>query len=457
MTTTNNIETTNKPTHKNRIIMFISILIVIPISIIITLISRSTTTIKATDVADDSNYWDSNPLIMLSDLATPTEKELIQWGADNGCKFKSSALKWPVITKLGRGMVAARDISYGEPLFWISKSCQFKLSNAPQYLREIIAACPSNIWFPGDDFGQLTLFLMDAKVRGRNSYWFPYINALPQVIDTPTNGWNGDELHELQFDEVLREMIGSLQFREYVYSQIIQANKGNIHIANYSIHVFSYAWTVVETRAWGIPEENGRILNPFVDLLNHDASEETKVLISKERTIFYSGAVKAGEEVYNSYGKKHNRDLLYYGFALKDNVHESMEIPKYPTLKWHPFYTPIEYKFGPTPESSFNIRLRYRLCHQDLDEELNKLPTTLAYDENILWNNNNISNRKRNALAFRISRKKLIQAHVNFCKQMEEALGCLPESKIKWGNNIRLARMAWEIGYDTIVLGVGRV
>ena len=65
-------------------------------------------------------------------------------------------------------------------------------------------------------------------------------------------------------------------------------------------------------------------LVPYADMLNHFRPRETRWTFSQKEYCFTITTIKhlkAGQQIYDSYGKKCNsRFLLNYGFAVEDNA-----------------------------------------------------------------------------------------------------------------------------------------
>lgn len=93
----------------------------------------------------------------------------------------------------------------------------------------------------------------------------------------------------------------------------------------FTVHDFSWARMMVASRNFGITIDKSKTdaLVPFADMLNHFRPRETKWTFDQDTycfTISTLKKLKAGHQVYDSYGKKCNsRFLLNYGFAVEKN------------------------------------------------------------------------------------------------------------------------------------------
>jgi hypothetical protein len=96
-------------------------------------------------------------------------------------------------------------------------------------------------------------------------------------------------------------------------------------LSTYTLNGFNFAWNCVQARAFGrrLP---WTAMVPFADCLNH-TNVQTKYDYNVHNNgvfrLFPSGhnSYGAGCEVFNSYGRRPNDNLLLdYGFALLDNM-----------------------------------------------------------------------------------------------------------------------------------------
>ena len=101
----------------------------------------------------------------------------------------------------------------------------------------------------------------------------------------------------------------------------------------WGLAAFEFAWGTIQARAFGrrLP---WTALVPFADLLNH-GNVATKYHFEPPPCgeaifrLFPSGgnAYRAGAEVFNSYGRRPNDNLLLeYGFAMLDNEHDGVDL-----------------------------------------------------------------------------------------------------------------------------------
>lgn len=94
---------------------------------------------------------------------------------------------------------------------------------------------------------------------------------------------------------------------------------------------FAFAWNTIQARAFGrrLP---WTALVPFADCLNHTNVQTKYDYHMNENGLFRlfptgSNQYKKGDEVFNSYGRRPNENLLLdYGFSMLDNEWDEIEV-----------------------------------------------------------------------------------------------------------------------------------
>lgn len=201
----------------------------------------------------------------------------------------------------------------------------------------------------------------------------PYINALPEVVDSPIV-WNpresamlghtnlGNSLRErfynifkqwydlLEENEILTQYKSNIQqdielFNNWdtqntqqIYDQIVvkTVNVSQVqHWCSFSAYLWSHL--IFTSRAFpeyvinpGQCEESAIMLLPIIDLLNHDYQSKVE-WSSNDRHDFnltlLGNDFKEGDELFNNYGGKGNEELLNgYGFVLDENIFDSASL-----------------------------------------------------------------------------------------------------------------------------------
>ncbi|KAB8239371.1 SET domain protein [Aspergillus alliaceus] len=179
-------------------------------------------------------------------------------------------------------------------------------------------------------------FLIGQYLRGKESFWYPYIRALPQpgALTTPLY-YEGDDLAWLEGTSLspAREQKAKLLKEKYHNAHTDLRKSGFEGAEKYTWDLYLWASTVFVSRAFSakvlsdvipdtqLPEEDVSVLLPFIDILNHRPLAKVEWRAGKDNVVFLVlEDVAAGQEVSNNYGPRNNEQLMMnYGFCLPDN------------------------------------------------------------------------------------------------------------------------------------------
>jgi len=286
---------------------------------------------------------------------------LVKWLEDEGDVYLSDASGWgqpphpmAISTEtvdemtnesLGRGLLARRSINEEDALLQIPLSlCLTKISARKAMGKDVL----------GKDINEYlaiaTQLIHEQFVMGKESFWRPYLDVLPEVDEVnPTFTWTDDDLNFLAGSPVVaatQSMQNKLR-REY------DALLGNpdtglcaLHPDRFPPQHFTYqhwqwAFTMLFSRAIRLRSTSSGetlALVPYADLINHSpyssayldarASGDWLVKSGGEEVILYADrGYRRMEQIYISYGPKSNADLLLlYGFALERNPYNSVDV-----------------------------------------------------------------------------------------------------------------------------------
>ncbi|KAL5528774.1 RMS1 [Sanghuangporus sanghuang] len=266
----------------------------------------------------------------------------------------------------GRGAVAMQDIPEGHTLFTIPRS--LTLSTRTSVLPRLLGDASWRSFQLNKGWVGLILCMMWEESRGLDSKWSGYLEILPTAFDTPMF-WSEDELKELEGTAVL-EKIGKEEaerdFREKLIPMVL--SRPNLfdpaHLPSYysleSYHrmgsrILSRSFHVERWRGEGIESaqeeaevrqnyhsmdvdkieaEDGEAeeawrwdgdsdgeetedpsdvaMVPMADMLNaRYGSENAKLFYEPtELKMITTKPIKAGEQIYNTYGNPPNSGLL---------------------------------------------------------------------------------------------------------------------------------------------------
>lgn len=167
----------------------------------------------------------------------------------------------------------------------------------------------------------LALFLLHERSKDSQSFWYPYIQLLPQTYTTPF-------FHRESYVETT-----TVYYLTETMRQSMIEVWDLVALKNLTLEDFLWAYTVISSRAFKIPEL-GTTLIPLADLANHVSFAQEANLrtvgVDKQTDRFILKATEKsiveGEELC----LKYNSDLsnwqllLYYGFTIENNPFDSI-------------------------------------------------------------------------------------------------------------------------------------
>jgi len=167
----------------------------------------------------------------------------------------------------------------------------------------------------------MVFLLMDR--RDPNSFFKPYYDILPKTLRNMPIFWDEEEKECLKGSHLLQQIEDRNSAIEEDYAAICSIAPSLATIA--TLDEFKWARMCVCSRNFGLLINGVRTsaLVPHADMLNHYRPRETKWTFCNERqafTITTLQTIRAGCQIYDSYGQKCNhRFLLNYGFAIENN------------------------------------------------------------------------------------------------------------------------------------------
>ena len=258
--------------------------------------------------------------------------EFKEWMLSNGASWPK--IQWPCEDLLSgsRGAIALDDIDSGEVMMDIPGHLMMSppIAFSTPHLGEVLLKHAKELL---DDL-LLAIFIMYEVSKGKESFYYPYINILPSPESSML--WNDKEIRELQDSRLTMRIRGRKASLRTVYEKRIRPIF-NLYpdifepIIDFSYDKFAFAWFCIQARAFGrrLP---WTAMVPFADCLNH-TNVQTKYDYEEDGNslfrLFPSGqnSYKKGTEVFNSYGRRPNDNLLLdYGFAMLDNQWEKLDL-----------------------------------------------------------------------------------------------------------------------------------
>ena len=195
------------------------------------------------------------------------------------------------------GALAVNDIHVRKAFIFVP----FKIIITPQMvkeseLKEVIKAFPQVFDNSAISWDYLIwIFLMNERRKGRDSFFYPYIN----VIDQPEIlcDWSESELSELQDGFLSKKTKKLLQSQQFHYSKLLPVftEYPNYFPATPCLFsTFYWAYKVVTTRAFS-PNEG--MLIPLADCLNHEDVSVDYITLTQE----FLEARSSGLSLINDY------------------------------------------------------------------------------------------------------------------------------------------------------------
>ncbi|XP_019194626.1 PREDICTED: ribulose-1,5 bisphosphate carboxylase/oxygenase large subunit N-methyltransferase, chloroplastic [Ipomoea nil] len=286
--------------------------------------------------------------IRCSSVSTEAAKiQTVPWGCDTDSLDNASALqKWlsdsgmppqkMAIQRVDigeRGLVALKNIRKGEKLLFVPPSLvitadsEWSVPDAGQVLKR----------YGVPDWPLIATYLISEASLIKSSRWSNYISALPTQPYSLLY-WTRSELDRYLEASQIREraiervndVIGTYNdLRLKIFSKHPELFPEQI----FNIETFKWSFGILFSRLVRLPSMDGRVaLVPWADMLNHSCEVETFLDYDKssQGIVFTTDRTyQPGEQVFISYGKKSNGELLLsYGFVPREgtNPSDSVEV-----------------------------------------------------------------------------------------------------------------------------------
>lgn len=196
-------------------------------------------------------------------------------------------------------------------------------------------------------------FLMQQYLLGKNSFWYPYIATLPQP--DVASSWSSPPFwpeEDAEFLEGTNTGIAAETVRAQLKDEFKLARKAlkDANFENwqdYTRLLYNWAYSMFASRSFrpslvmpkalqdqvlpdGVAIDDFSVLLPVFDIINHSMKAQVQWIVDHESNdaglcrFQTLDTYKPGDQVFNSYGKKTNSELLLsYGFVLPetDDLH----------------------------------------------------------------------------------------------------------------------------------------
>ncbi|KAK4437482.1 Ribulose-1,5 bisphosphate carboxylase/oxygenase large subunit N-methyltransferase, chloroplastic [Sesamum alatum] len=232
-----------------------------------------------------------------------------------------------------RGLVALKNIRKGEKLLFVPPSL-FITADSEWSCREAGEVLKQ---YNVPDWPLLATYLISEAGLRNSSRWSNYISALPRQPYSLLY-WTRAELDSyLEASEIrqraierINDVIGTYNdLRDRIFSKYPDLFPDEV----FNMESFKWSFGILFSRLVRLPSMDGRVaLVPWADMLNHSCEVETFLDYDKssQGVVFTTDrAYQPGEQVFISYGKKSNGELLLsYGFVPREgtNPRDSVEL-----------------------------------------------------------------------------------------------------------------------------------
>ncbi|MBA0854184.1 hypothetical protein Goshw_027212 [Gossypium schwendimanii] len=188
------------------------------------------------------------------------------------------------------------------------------------------------------DLPLLATYLISEANLQKSSRWSNYISSLPRQPYSLLY-WTRSELDRylkasqirLRAIERIADITGTFEdLRRRIFSKHPHLFPKEV----FNLVTFRWSFGILLSRLIYLSSMDGKVaLVPWADMLNHSCEVETYLNYDKssQAVVFTTDrAYQSGEQVFISYGKKSNAELLLsYGFVPKEgtNLNDSVELP----------------------------------------------------------------------------------------------------------------------------------
>ena len=271
-----------------------------------------------------------------------------------------------------RGVVAKSFIKKMEIIMIIPKPCLISLEVA---LNTEIGKEISKFMYKELSSPKHCLFSSFLLSEEKSEKWKFYFDFLPVDFSYFPIFYTNKELNCLTGSPFLTQIIEKKIEIQSDYEKICSFIPS---FKQYSFLKFCQARMAVGSRVFGISMNNERtdVLAPFADLINHKSPSQTQWYYDNSLDAFVIQALEdipEGNEIYDSYGKKTNSQLLlHYGFCLEDNDRNEY----YLTLNFNknvPLYEQKKIFFSSPNDCLRTFKLYTNMYESELDELLSFL------------------------------------------------------------------------------------
>ncbi|KAF8410879.1 hypothetical protein HHK36_003416 [Tetracentron sinense] len=251
---------------------------------------------------------------------------LQKWLSESGLPPQKMAIERVEVGE--RGLVALKNIRKGENLLFVPPSLvitadsEWSCPEAGEVLKRNFVP----------DWPLIATYLISEASLMKSSRWSNYISALPRQPYSLLY-WTRSELDTYLVASQIREraieritdVTGTYNdLRLKIFSKYPHLFPDKV----FNMETFKWSFGILFSRLVRLPSMDGRVaLVPWADMLNHSCEVDTFLdydRVSKGVVFTTDRPYQPGEQVFISYGKKSNGELLLsYGFVPKEGTNPS--------------------------------------------------------------------------------------------------------------------------------------
>lgn len=356
-------------------------------------------------------------------------KKLIEHARKHGAQIGPVAIE--SMGEMGLGLVATKKLQAGRPFLTIPEKVWRPLSADEAYvqLRDKHPAFLEEIMY----FAQRQDISMQARLLLVGSVSFVvhllkefanpsemaalHLESMPKSVSVPLF-WGNQQMEFLQSSPLIHKITERRQLIDSIYENAIAPHQKNMPEANLTPSNFSFAWSLLLSRA--LSDLKSRMpfaLPPVLDMMNHTIvapREENHGMCqhwfdhpNASFIVAPKQDVEPGTQLFISYGNLPNADLLrLYGFTIENNPNDSVDVfapgPTGPTRVHCSVDGSIEF-------ADDSPRIDSLTLQRTLMEALNAYGTSASDDEKFLASAPNPPRECVDAVRVRLGEKKSIQ------------------------------------------------
>lgn len=251
---------------------------------------------------------------------------VLQWAKQHGGSFHNAHVEHDEV--MGYKVIADRDLKVGSQLLKIPKQIFFGYEGmSKSKIGQILVKEVPNNWTA------LSLFFIYEKHMNPQSFWKPYIDFLPENLNSPhfwtkqqrkmmDGTWTGDLINS--------DLAEFRKIHEEIVKPLSEKYPNEFPAKHFTFRNLGLAWTVLWSRYFGQTGNLPAGLIPVACFLN--SKETSDVTVEAKGDLFVMKAahpIKKGDEIFYSYSndKSNGLYLRQYGYIVPNNEKNFVALP----------------------------------------------------------------------------------------------------------------------------------